>query len=153
MPLRARGGQGWASLALAGLAAATVVAGLVLTGGPMQARKERRDATRESDLLALARQVECLAHAAEGRLPDGLAATATCPFSGRFADPFSGAAYGYEVLDARSWRLCAVFETSPGQGFPHVPPARDEAGCSVHHLPPPVEFRGNVPGPQQGGLR
>ncbi len=134
-------GQGWASLALAALAAAAVAAGLSLTGGPMQARKERRDAMRAGDLMEISRQVECLAQQADGALPGRIAASETCPFTGRTADPFTGAAYTYEVIDARNWRLCAVFETPPDPAPRWGPPARDEAGCSVHHLPQPVELR------------
>lgn len=144
MPAEGRG-QGWASLALAGLAALAVVAGLMLTGGPMQARKERRDATREGDLIAMGQQVQCLAQDGAGALPGEVAATEACPFTGRLADPFTGAAYRYEVIDERSWRFCAVFETPPDPASPFGPDMRDAAGCSVQHLPPPLELRGAPP--------
>lgn len=134
-------GQGLAAWALAALAAVGIVAGLFLTGGPMQARKERRDATREGDLMAMAQQVQCLAQQGGGGLPAQVAASEACPFSGRLADPFTGAAYRYEAIDARSWRLCAVFETPPDRATRWGPPFRDAAGCSTHHLPPPVELR------------
>lgn len=134
--MRADGrGKGFASMGLAGLALAAVIAGLVLTGGPVQARKERRDETRSDDLMAIARQVECLADTS-GALPAEVSATEVCPFTGRMADPFTGAAYSYTPLDTRNWRLCAVFETPPTE--PRLPmgyPPRDAVGCSVHHLP------------------
>lgn len=133
--MRADGrGKGFASMGLAGLALAAVIAGLVLTGGPVQARKERRDETRSDDLMAIARQVECLADTF-GALPTEVSATEVCPFTGRLADPFTGAAYSYTPLNTRSWRLCAVFETPPEPPSPYGDPPRDAAGCSVHHLP------------------
>lgn len=146
-----REGQGWASLALAALAAAGVVAGLALTGGPMEARKERRDSMRAGDLMAMARQVECLAQQGDGALPAEVAASESCPFTGRLSDPFTGAAYRYEVIDDRSWRLCTVFETPAEPQSRHGPAARDDAGCGVHHLPPPVELRGGFVEPAPPG--
>lgn len=139
------GGKRLASLGLAALAAAAVLAGLALTGGPMEARRERRDAAREGDLMALARQVECLAQQDDGALPPQVAASEACPFTGRLADPFTGMAYRYEAIDDRSWRLCAAFETPPDPDTRWGPAIRDEAGCTTHHLPPPVELRGAPP--------
>lgn len=137
MPAEGRG-QRLAAMALAGLAVVGVVAGFVVTGGPVQARKERRDAIRENDLMALAQQVICLAQDGDGPVPARIAASEGCPFTGRIADPFTGAAYRYEVIDARSWRLCAGFETPPDPATRWGPAMRDNAGCSVHRLPQPV---------------
>ncbi|SIR05136.1 hypothetical protein SAMN05421641_12235 [Paracoccus thiocyanatus] len=118
--------KGWAAIALALLAVAAVIAGLAATGGPGQARKERRDRERESDLANLSRLVLCLARENGDRLPATLKTSAECDWQLRLADPFTGAPYRYEAMDARSYRLCADFE------LPQRPPIlgdRDAAGC------------------------
>lgn len=58
--------KGWAAIALAVIAAIVIGAGLVLTGGPAEARKERRDRERDSDLTALTELVDCLARTKSG---------------------------------------------------------------------------------------
>lgn len=136
-----RGGKHVASVGLGLLSVATVVGGLLVTGGPLQARKERRDETRLADLMAMSRQVECLSEQGDGQLPRDVRATDACPFTGRLADPFDGHAYRYEPIDSRSWRLCAVFET-PAEAASRYGEASIMAdGCTVQHLPPRVELR------------
>lgn len=126
--------KGWATIAIALLAAAAVVAGLALTGGPGHARKERRDRERESDLANLGRLVVCLARENGDRLPETLATTPQCDWQVRLADPFTGAPYRYEVTGPRSYRLCAGFELPqpPRSG----PWDRDAAGCSTRSFIP-----------------
>lgn len=126
--------KGWAAFAIALLAAVAVIAGLALTGGPGQARKERRDRERESDLSALARLVVCLARENGDRLPAALAITPQCDWQVRLADPFTGDAYRYEVTGPRSYRLCAGFELPPRR--PSGPAARDATGCSARSFIP-----------------
>ena len=67
--------KGWPAMALTVVAAIAIGAGLALTGGPGQARKERRDQQRADDLSTLAGLVECLAGTNRGQLPDRLAVT------------------------------------------------------------------------------
>lgn len=127
--------KGWATLALAIAAVVMIGAGLALTGGPGQARKERRDQDRESDLMALTGLVDCLALANRGQLPDRLVATAECDWHAALDDPFSGQPYRYERTGPRSYRLCAAFETPPTE--PLAAWGRDSEGCiSRMHVPP-----------------
>ncbi|WP_313351604.1 hypothetical protein [Paracoccus sp. (in: a-proteobacteria)] len=119
--------KGWATLAIALLAVVAIVAGLVLTGGPGQARKERRDRERESDLSHLSRLVGCLARENGNRLPESVRTTPGCDWQLRLADPFTGAPYHYEVTGPRSYLLCAGFELP--QRPPHGLSDRDESGC------------------------
>ena len=106
--------KGWASIAIILIAGALIGGGLVLTGGPGQARKERRDQERSDDLNALVRLVDCLANANQGRLPDRLKPDGECNWLTQLNDPFTGAPYEYVVTGPRSYRLCAAFETPPG---------------------------------------
>ncbi|CAM3230301.1 hypothetical protein SAMN04488021_1297 [Paracoccus aminovorans] len=126
--------RGWPALVIGLLAALAVGAGLVLTGGPSEARKERRDRQRDSDLSALAGLVRCLAEHDHRRLPQVLAPTPDCDWQARLQDPFTGKPYRYEVTGPRSYRLCADFELPEDR-----PPGlrdRDAAGCvSREYLP------------------
>ncbi|MEF9602927.1 hypothetical protein O4J55_11450, partial [Paracoccus sp. PXZ] len=121
--------KGWATIAIALLAAVAVVAGLALTGGPGHARKERRDRERESDLADLGRLVVCLARENDDRLPEALETTPPCDWQVRLADPFTGVPYRYEVTGPRSYRLCAGFELPPRRS-PGLA-ERDATGCST----------------------
>ncbi|MFC3570586.1 hypothetical protein [Paracoccus sp. TOH] len=117
----------WPTIAIGLLAAIAIVLGLALTGGPGQARKERRDRQREGDLSALATLVRCLADNNGRRLPARLETTPQCDWQARLADPFTGAPYRYEVTGPRSYRLCAGFELPEDR-----PPGlrdRDAEGC------------------------
>ncbi|KRW95763.1 hypothetical protein [Paracoccus sp. MKU1] len=126
--------KGWATIAIALLAAVAVVAGLALTGGPGHARKERRDRERESDLADLGRLVVCLARENGDRLPEALETTPPCDWQVRLADPFTGVPYRYEVTGPRSYRLCAGFELPPRRS-PGLA-ERDETGCSARSFIP-----------------
>jgi len=138
MPAEAKG---WATIAIALLAAAALGGGLALSGGPGQGRKERRDEARHQDLQRLSSLVQCRANA-EGGLPADLLNTPACPETARREDPFTAAPYRYEAIDARSFRLCAGFELplEPTQiwGASEIDA---EAGCLVWHLPPVVEVK------------
>ncbi|MRX51939.1 hypothetical protein GI374_16235 [Paracoccus sp. S-4012] len=134
--------KGWATGAITILSVLAVGGGLALSGGPMQGRKERRDEARQADLQRLANLVQCRAAEAEGALPPDLANSAVCPEEVRRADPFTGEAYRYEMVDARSFRLCAGFELPLDRGSVWGPAEIDaEARCLVWHLPPEVEVR------------
>ncbi|WP_347267824.1 hypothetical protein [Paracoccus sp. (in: a-proteobacteria)] len=130
--------RGWATAAIGLLAAAAVVAGLVLTGGPGQARKERRDRQRESDLASLAGMVDCLARENGGRPPAAIAATPACDWQVPLQDAFTGAAYVYEVTGPRSYRLCATFDLPPAG--PPMRGSRDAQGCISHEVPPMTDI-------------
>jgi len=120
------------AILLAVLAVLAIGLGLWVTGGPQQGRMEQRDETRLEDLFRLSAHVICLAQDAGDTLPASLDATATCPDSGNRDDPLTGAPYAYEVLNARSFRLCAAFETD----LPQMSAGYDVAlGCLVSSLP------------------
>ena len=121
--------KGWATAALAVVAAALVGAGLLLSGGPDQARKERRDRQRLDDLVALEPLVDCLANANRGQLPDRLAPGPQCNWPAGLEDPFTGQPYRYARTGPRSYRLCAGFETPPPDGDRFGPFMRDAEGC------------------------
>lgn len=126
--------RGWPAIGIGLFAALAIGAGLVLTGGPGQARKERRDSQRDSDLSALSALVRCLAEQEGRKLPQRLQITDDCGAQARLEDPFTGQPYRYEVTGPRSYRLCAGFELPeerpPGLGD------RDAAGCvSREYLP------------------
>ena len=119
--------KGWPAMALTVVAAIAIGAGLALTGGPGQARKERRDQQRADDLSTLAGLVECLAGTNRGQLPDRLAVTLQCDWQAALNDPYTGQPYRYEATGPRSYRLCADFETPP-QGT-RRPWGRDDNRC------------------------
>lgn len=119
--------KGWPAMALTVVAAIAIGAGLALTGGPGQARKERRDQQRADDLSTLAGLVECLAGTNCGQLPDRLAVTLQCDWQAALNDPYTGQPYRYEATGPRSYRLCADFETPPPGT--RRPWGRDANGC------------------------
>lgn len=133
-----KGTQGWASWAIAALAGGAVAAGLVLAGGPVQARKERRDDARVEDLQRLAAHIDCLAsESAERRLPADLASTPGCPGPVPLADSRTGQPYRIEPLDAGRYRLCAAFEL-PATVRRLWDPALRDGDCLIHELPRPL---------------
>lgn len=131
--------QGWPVWAIAALAAALIVAGLTMTGGPMQGRAERRDEVRMGDLDALLLQADCRAGEL-GELTTDLAPTAACPATPRAADPFTDEPYQVEIVDAHNLRLCAGFELPLED---RVRWGRREGvdagdGCMVYLMPEPL---------------
>ncbi|RJE82376.1 hypothetical protein [Paracoccus onubensis] len=115
--------RNWVIWAIAGLTLATMVGGLIVTGGPGQGRKERRDHVRLNDLAALFDQARCIG-ASEQRNDGDLSATAQCPDEPRLADPYTDEPYRIEPVEDRHLRLCAIFELPadgdrPRYGGPH----------------------------------
>lgn len=126
--------NGTATAAIAICAAIAVVAGLFVSGGPIQARKEKRDETRLRDLQAINQNVYCRA-AELGRLPEQPENSETCPEDFPADDPFTGEPYGYSRIDDRNWRVCAALELPdlvPGAGFAEEYDA--SSGCFVSRL-------------------
>jgi hypothetical protein len=100
---------------------AAVGAGLYVAGAPSEARLMRLDEQRVLDLRSLAGAIE-LYRNAEGELPRSLADTVKPQRVWRLpVDPETGDPYEYEVIDTRSYRLCAQFarrsRDSPGMSF------------------------------------
>ncbi|MDO5656915.1 MAG: hypothetical protein Q4G36_01120 [Paracoccus sp. (in: a-proteobacteria)] len=98
----------YAGYAIAALAGAMVIAGLMIIGGPGRAQQEARDRARLDDLQSLAATVDCLANG--GPPPAQITPSDLCPDPPRQTDPQTGAPYLYEVLDSHNYRLCATFE-------------------------------------------
>lgn len=138
------GKAGWAGWAIAGVAGAAVIAGLATAGGPMQARKERRDEARMDDLRRLAVHIGCLSdEGGQAQVPSDLSPTPGCPGPVPLTDSRTGEAYRIAPLQAGKYRLCAGFELPP-------PPqslwdgVRRDGDCIVQELPRPVP---QVPAP------
>lgn len=128
--------RGWPAILIMVLAALAVGAGLVLTGGPGQARQERRDRQRDGDLANLSLLVRCLADLNGRHLPERLETTPDCDWQPRLNDPGTGKPYRYQVTGPNSYRLCADFELPDNS--PPGPRSRDAEGCvSRDYLPGP----------------
>ncbi|MDO5704661.1 MAG: hypothetical protein Q4G49_06240 [Paracoccus sp. (in: a-proteobacteria)] len=119
---------------LAGLSAMVLVAGLVISGGPMRGQAERRDADRRADLDAIHMQISCKT-IESGVLTTDAHASPACPNVPRLTDPHSGAPYRVEVVDAHNIRLCAGFEAPPPGQFGFDAP--DDQGCMVQRIETP----------------
>lgn len=101
-----------AVIAILGVAALLIVTALIVTGGPVHARKEHRDTMRRSDLMAIKHYAQCMVRTDQDALPKALAAVPGCGKLPRQHDPFTNVDYHYEVLDPTTLRLCAGFELS-----------------------------------------
>ncbi len=133
--IRMRQARGYAAATIAVCAVLAVIAGLVIGGGPMQARMEKRDLDRLSDLRQISAHIACLAEGL-GRLPDTPAPAPYCPEPPPLADPYTGAAYRYERIDGRHWRVCATFELTQPDRLPDYPGDFDaRSGCVLGSLP------------------
>lgn len=105
----------WMLLAAGIAVVASVIAAVAVMGTPGAQRRMRQDERRIRDLdriVDLAR-IEAREH---GRLPASIDVLAKRP--GRLAvrDPFTRAPYEYRVIDARSFQVCATFETDTAAG-------------------------------------
>lgn len=133
------------AIALAVCALLAVIAGLVVGGGPMQARAENRDAARMEDLRRIDAQVLCQADAL-GRAPASPETTASCPADFPTLDPFTAQAYRYIRIDDRHWRVCATFENPETTGMARLPAAFDaQKGCLISTLPQPGQGPNSAP--------
>lgn len=103
-------GRGWLFGALLSVVVlAAIGAGLVVIGSPEEERARRLDTRRVEQLTDIARSVD-LFWTREGHLPASLEALR--PVTGAnltLVDPDTGAAYGYRVVEAATYELCADF--------------------------------------------
>jgi hypothetical protein len=98
--------------AIATVAVATaVIAAVVILGAPSVQRQRKMDAVRVQDLTNIATSVYGYFNR-HGALPADLGAVAREPgYRVALNDPEAGKPYGYQVIDATSYRLCADFAT------------------------------------------
>lgn len=98
----------WLLAAASAVVLATVVASIIVMGGPSNQRDLRMDERRISDLTQLAALVEEFQRQ-QGRLPGALAELARPGLSPPLQDPASGEPYVYQPGTGSRYRLCAVF--------------------------------------------
>ena len=106
------GGRGRTLLAAAvtAVVVAAVAAAFLYTGSPQDARARRLDEARVTDLAALRTAIDQYRERT-GALPDSLEQVArSSPLPVRMTDPVGGRLYEYERIDARTFRLCAIFD-------------------------------------------
>lgn len=121
------GGRGRLLVIVAAVAvAATVAAAVMVIGSPMAQRASKLDARRVADL----RRIET-AIGEHAKLHDALPRDlgALLPGAGRTlatVDPETGAAYGYEAVDRRRYRLCADFTTDSRDPVRQAEPVYDD---------------------------
>ena len=88
----------------------SIVAGVILVGGPAEGRIERLDDERVEDLQEIMRAVDRFWSDQE-QLPGTLEDLARDPREQvNTMDPASAEPYEYAVLDENTYRLCAVFD-------------------------------------------
>ena len=112
----------WLLVAAAAVVVATIVAAVATMGLPSTQREIRLDERRVRDLQRIDTAVNGYAND-HGSLPLDLATLTAQP--GRrlaVADPVDASPYSYEPVDARTFRLCAVFITDTAE-----PPQAEDA--------------------------
>lgn len=96
--------------AITGVVLVAIGAAFLLTGSPQDERARRLDQARVTDLQALRSAIADhydRTHAFPASLEE-LARKSPLPL--RMTDPVGGRLYAYEVVDVRTFRLCAVFD-------------------------------------------
>jgi type II secretory pathway pseudopilin PulG len=101
----------WIAILASLVVVATIVAAIVVMGPPSTQRSSRLDERRVTDLGNLVQAIQAYREAHD-RLPADLPVLAAEPGS-RLAivDPDTAQPYGYAVLGAREYQLCARFDT------------------------------------------
>jgi hypothetical protein len=85
---------------------AAIVGGLVVVGGPGEARRERMDEQRLIDLSNIADEIAAHFGANDGALPESLSDAPPLEWNkGRRTDPESGRPYEYARLDEKRFEL------------------------------------------------
>ena len=106
---------------LAVVVVTAIVVGVILLDSPAQSRLNRLDDRRISDLRELSIAVDVY-WTREGRLPSSLEELSIEERIVReLADPVTGDAYEYRVVDEDTYELCAVFEAEIDAGKRDIP--------------------------------
>ncbi len=93
-----------------------IVAGVVLLDPPGVQRQRKLDQRRAGDLNTISLAIDEYWRRHANTLPHDLAVLSVEPgLRVDLSDPESKLPYGYEVQDARAYRLCAVFAGDSGQ--------------------------------------
>lgn len=100
----------WIAIVASLVVVATIVAAIAVMGSPSKQRLMRLDERRVVELGNIADQIEAWRNE-HGHIPGSLAELAAAPGVRVPQDPASGQSYGYEVLGASEYRLCAQFDT------------------------------------------
>ena len=125
-----RDGPGrWLLVAAAVVVVATIVAAVATMGLPSTQREIRLDERRVRDLQRIVTAVN--GHAKNrGSLPPDIATLAAQPgVRLAISDPVDASPYTYEILNGRTFRLCAVFSTDTAD-----PPQADDPGIADEWL-------------------
>ncbi len=95
-----------------------IVAGLVIVGSPTEARLRRLDERRVRDLVGITHALNQF-WTSRGRLPASLNELVESPGTDvDTVDPVTGEPYRYEVVDGKTYDLCADFQRdSDGMDF------------------------------------
>lgn len=99
---------------------ATIVAAIVVMGPPSQQRLMRLDERRVEDLNRIAMAINVY-RSQHGRLPASLAELGGEPGMRIPQDPESRQPYGYKMLGAAEYRLCAGFATDTAEAIDPQP--------------------------------
>jgi hypothetical protein len=114
---------------------AVVVAAFTIMQSPGSARLRKADAIRSEDLAMIRNAVRSYVKA-EGGLPQAVGELRDRPGGldpKRFQDPITGAPYGYRVLDAEHFELCARFSLdSRAETGPRYADPGEEADLGAH---------------------
>lgn len=110
----------WIAVAASIVVVAAIVAAIAVMGSPSRQRLMRLDERRVDELGNLANQIEAWRNE-HGRIPKSLAELAAAPGVRVPQDPASGRPFGYEVLGAAEYRLCARFDTDTAAGIDPQP--------------------------------
>jgi type II secretory pathway pseudopilin PulG len=98
--------------------AASVIAAIVVLGAPSVQRQRKMDGVRVQNLSLIALSVSGY-FTRHRELPADLAALANEPgYHIARSDPDTGKSYGYQVLGATSYRLCADFTRDSASDSP-----------------------------------
>jgi hypothetical protein len=104
--------------ALTVVVVAVVLTGVVMLGPPSEQRARRLDQRRVLELQGLGRSIDGY-RKMKGRLPGALAdisresgAAGSVP-----ADPITGVAYIYRVVDPDRYEICAIFDRASDRQF------------------------------------
>lgn len=109
----------WLAVAACVIVVAAIVGGLIVVGGPGEARLEKLDTARLDDLRAIDRAAE-QALTQTGTLPpslDSLAAVAHLTLD-QLSDPETSEPYEYRVLSDSTAEVCATFAHADGVVVP-----------------------------------